>query len=316
MPAFYAYAPGKVILTGEHAVVYGQPAIAAPVHEVRARASVEANPGGDPASVFILAPDIDLKTSLSDLPRDHPMLNIIKGVQKILGTSHLPALTITVSSTIPIAAGLGSGAAISVAITRALSAFLGSPLSNEQVSQLAYETDRYYHGTPSGIDNTVISFGRLVFFQREHPIEMLVNEQDFTLVIADTGEKSRTGEVVAELRKRVQSDPQRYQPLFKQIGDITLAAREAIEQSDPARLGNLFTENHTLLQQLDVSSTKLDGLVKAALDAGAMGAKLSGAGRGGNMIAITAKPTGEKVSNSLKSAGAVNTIITTVPKTI
>jgi len=316
MPAVYAYAPGKVILTGEHAVVYGQPAIAAPVNEVRARASVEANPKAEPGSVFIIAPDIALKTSLADLPRDHPMVTVIQGVQNALGVKRLPALTLKVSSTIPIAAGLGSGAAISVAVSRALSAFLGSPLNDEEVSRLAFETDQYYHGTPSGIDNTVISFGMLVFFMKEQPIELLTNKRDFTLVIADTGEKSHTGEVVGELRQRVQKKSERYHVIFDQIGKLTLAARRAIEHGELNQLGKLFSDNHALLRQLDVSSEKLDLLVKVALDAGALGAKLSGAGQGGNMIALVNEQDAEKIASCLKSAGAVNTIITTIPKTI
>ena len=127
-------------------------------------------------------------------------------------------MTLTVSSTIPIAAGLGSGAAISVAVSRALSAFLGSPLADESVSRIAFETDRFYHGTPSGIDNTVISYARMVFFTRGKPIEMLTNAEAFTLVIADSGEKSLTGKVVHGLRTRVEIDPQRYHPILEKIG--------------------------------------------------------------------------------------------------
>lgn len=315
MPAIYAYAPGKVILTGEHAVVYGQPAIAAPVNEVRARATVEANPKAQPGSVFIIAPDIALKTSLVDLPEDHPLRTVIQGVQNALGIEQLPALTLTVSSTIPIAAGLGSGAAISVAVCRALSAFLGSPLKDDEVSRLAFVTDQYYHGTPSGIDNTVISFGMLVFYMKEQPIELISNKRALTLVIADSGEKSQTGEVVGELRQRVQKDPERYQALFNRIGSLTLAARHALEQGELNQLGKLFSSNHSLLQQLGVSSGKLDRLVKVAQETGALGAKLSGAGRGGNMIALVNKKDADRIAGALKSAGALGTIITTVSKT-
>jgi mevalonate kinase len=314
MPAIYAYAPGKVILTGEHAVVYGQPAIAAPVQEVRARAGIEANPTDPVGKIYIHAPDIGLDTCLDDLPDDHPIATVFHEVQKEMGLDHLPAFKLTVTSTIPIAAGLGSGAAISVAVSRALSAFLGSPLPDESVSRIAFETDRYYHGTPSGIDNTVISYSRMVFFIRGKPIEMLTNGKALTLVIADSGEKSLTGKVVHGLRTRVEIDPDRYNPILERIGALSLSAREAIEKGDHARLGTLLSDNHFLLQNLGVSSINLDLLVKISQEAGALGAKLSGAGSGGNMIALVNAGDAERVSDALLSAGAVNTIITTIPQ--
>lgn len=314
MPAIYAYAPGKIILTGEHAVVYGQPAIAAPVQEVRARAAIEAEPGDPTGKVKILAPDIGLDASLDALPADHPIATVFREVQQELGVDHLPAMTLTITSTIPIAAGLGSGAAISVAVSRALSAFLGTPLAEEAVSRIAFETDRFYHGTPSGIDNTVISYDRMVFFTRGKPIEMLANPESFTLVIADSGEKSLTGKVVHSLRTQIEIDPQRFNPILEKIGTLSRSARKAIEQADQPLLGSLLNDNHSLLQQLGVSSANLDLLVRIAREAGALGAKLSGAGCGGNMIALVKIGDAENVATALLSAGAINTITTTVPK--
>ncbi len=314
MPAIYAYAPGKIILTGEHAVVYGQPAIAAPVNEVRARAAIEADPTDPTGKVKIVASDIGLDTSLDKLPADHPIATVFRAVQQELGTDHLPAMTLTVTSTIPIAAGLGSGAAISVAVCRALSTFLGSPLAEEAVSRIAFETDRFYHGTPSGIDNTVISYNRMIYFKHGQETEMLANAGELTLVIADSGEKSLTGKVVHNLRTQIEIDPQRYQPMLEKIGALSQSARQAIEQGDQNRLGSLLNDNHSLLQQLGVSSANLDLLVKIAREAGALGAKLSGAGCGGNMLALVKTADANGVAAALLSAGAVNTITTTIPK--
>jgi mevalonate kinase len=314
MPAIYAYAPGKIILTGEHAVVYGQPAIAAPVNEVRARAAIEADPSDPTGKVKIVASDIGLDTNLDALPAEHPIATVFREVQQELGIGHLPALTLTITSTIPIAAGLGSGAAISVAVCRALSTFLGSPLAEEAVSRIAFETDRFYHGTPSGIDNTVISYGRMIYFRHGQKTEMLANAEELTLVIADSGEKSLTGKVVHNLRIQIEIDPNRFKPILEKIGSLSLSARKAIEQGDQNRLGNLLNDNHSLLQELGVSSANLDLLVRISREAGALGAKLSGAGCGGNMLAVVKPADAEGVAAALLSAGAVNTITTTIPK--
>jgi mevalonate kinase len=314
MPAIYAYAPGKIILTGEHAVVYGQPAIAAPVNEVRARAAIEADPSDPTGKVKIVASDIGLDTNLDALPAEHPIATVFREVQQELGIGHLPALTLTITSTIPIAAGLGSGAAISVAVCRALSTFLGSPLAEEAVSRIAFETDRFYHGTPSGIDNTVISYGRMIYFRHGQKTEMLANAEELTLVIADSGEKSLTGKVVHNLRIQIEIDPNRFKPILEKIGSLSLSARKAIEQGDSNRLGSLLNDNHFMLQQLGVSSANLDLLVRISRDAGALGAKLSGAGCGGNMLALVKPADAQAVAAALLSAGAVNTITTTIPK--
>src|SRR5512146_2592486 len=118
MPAITATAPGKIILFGEHAVVYGRPAIAVPVNGVRARVVVSANPRGGPGEVRIQAPDIHLDAQARNLPPEHPIRSAVWSVFSALGISHPPALNLRVTSTIPLAAGLGSGAAVSVAIIR------------------------------------------------------------------------------------------------------------------------------------------------------------------------------------------------------
>jgi mevalonate kinase len=312
VPAIAASAPGKVILFGEHAVVYNRPAIAVPVTQVRAKATITADPSGPLGQVQIVARQIGLERELTDLPADHPLALAIKGVADQLGVDHLPALRLQINSTIPIASGLGSGAAVSVAIARALAAFLGHPLSDEQVSQIAFQVDQKYHGTPSGIDNTVIAYAQPVFFIRGQPFIRLCAVQPFTVVIGNTGISSPTGTVVGDVRMRWQANPPAYERLFDAIGEIAGLARHAIEAGPVANLGPLMTRNQALLQQLDVSSPELDRLIQAALAAGATGAKLCGGGRGGNMIALTSPETAPAIAEALRGAGAVNTIITTI----
>jgi mevalonate kinase len=312
MPAFSATAPGKIILFGEHAVVYGHPAIAIPVTQVYARATVTPEIHGTTGTLQIDAPDIGLMSSLGDLPNGDPIGEAIQGVISELGVARIPACTLKVNATIPIASGLGSGTAVSVAIIRALAGFLGQPLSPEIVSRLAFEVENIHHGTPSGIDNTVVTYGRPVYFVKDEVIETFHISKPFTIVIGDTGIRSPTKKTVSDVRASRYTEPNFYDHLFSAIGSLTKTARQAIERGFPDRLGPLMDENHALLQQMGVSSPELDLLVSIAKQGGALGSKLSGGGRGGNMIAIVTPERAEPIAQALHDGGAVNTIITTI----
>ncbi len=315
MPAFSASAPGKVILFGEHAVVYGCPAIAVPVLQVRAKAIVTVDPRSFPGLVKFQAPNIGLETSLYDLPENHPLAAVILKAAAALMLSHIPACNIKITSTIPIAGGMGSGAAVSVAILRAFSSSLGHPFSDEQVSELAYEVEVIHHGTPSGIDNSVITYARPVYFVKGKTIETLRVKQPFSLVIGDTGVRSPTSSVVNDVRTAWEGALEQYDMLFDTVGEIAAAARKSIEHGSVEKLGPLMDENQALLSKMGVSSLELDRLIEAARKAGALGAKLSGAGRGGNMIALVTSEIASKVATAIEQAGAVRTIITEIPKT-
>lgn len=317
MPAISASAPGKVILFGEHAVVYGQPAIAVPVNEVKARAIISAQPDRPSGWVHIQAPDIELEAALEDLPTDNPLSLAINSVFEATDISRVPALVIRITSTIPIAAGLGSGAAVTVAIIRALSAFLGRPLPDKEVSTLAYEVEKLHHGTPSGIDNTVITYEKPVYFVRSKngeadQITKFDIAHPFTILIGDSGIPSPTRATVGEVRSAWQEDKILYEHLFESIGVITKRAKEIIKKGDIVALGKLMDENQDLLVKLAVSSTELDHLIRTARQAGAFGAKLSGGGRGGNMIALVPKENARQIAEIIVSAGATRAIVTEV----
>jgi mevalonate kinase len=301
-----------MILFGEHAVVYNRPAIAAPVFQVAAKAIVRAEPRNTPGLISIQAPGIGLDTSLERLPPEHPLATATRLVLEQLGIPRAPACTIRITSTIPVAAGLGSGAAVSVALIRALSAFLGRPLPDERVSSLAFEVDKLHHGTPSGIDNTVITYRMPVYFQRDRPVETFRIAQPITIAIGDTGIACPTAAAVGDLRRLWQADPDHYEALFDRIGSIVQQARLALEQGKGSSLGPMMDENHALLQELGVSSPELDRLVEVARTAGALGAKLSGGGRGGNMIALASNVGAAVIAQALESAGARRVLVTTV----
>jgi len=315
MPASTATAPAKTILFGEHAVVYGRPAIAAPVNQARARVVISANPHGASGSALVQASDIGLEAELGRLPPDHPLGLAIRLTLEALGITRLPACTIRISSTIPVAAGLGSGAAVSVALIRALANFSGQALPTEVVSSLAFEVERLYHGTPSGIDNTVIAYAQPVYFVRGRPIQTLKLPAPFTIVIGDTGMPGPTSIAVGDVRTAWQADPERYEKLFDEIGWIAQAARQAIESGLPHELGQLMDENHALLYDLGVSSPELERLVWAARLAGARGAKLCGGGRGGNMIALVEESQAQAVAQKLEQCGAARTMISKIQST-
>ena len=314
-----ASAPGKIILFGEHAVVYGRPALAVPVTQVHADVEVL---DSSRAGIRIDAPDINVHAELNTLPSDHPIASVIHNFLFLSRVSPFPSLDIRISSTIPVASGLGSGAAVTVVLVRALSLHLNHPMTDEEVNAFAYEIEKLHHGTPSGIDNTVITYARPVYFIKHPPspggrgpggeVETLTVGQPFTIVIGDTGISAPTKDSVADVRRLWMNDKARWETVFDKIGEIAFTARRAIEAGKSEMLGELMDENHALLQKLTVSSPELDRLVEAARDAGATGAKMSGGGRGGNMIALVKPELAESVSLSLKEAGARNTIITQV----
>jgi mevalonate kinase len=304
-----ATAPGKIILFGEHAVVYSRPALAIPVTQVHVDVEVLDSPR---KGIWIDAPGIDLHAELNSLPVDHPIGSVILKLFQRFDILQFPALEISIASTIPVAAGLGSGAAVSVALIRALALHLNHPLTDEQVNDLVYEIEKLHHGTPSGIDNTVITYAKPVYFTKDKPIETFKVGKPFTIVIGDTGIPALTKESVGDVRRLRMSDQYTVENIFNEIAQIALIGRRSIESGKPEQLGELMDQNHAYLQALTVSSPELDKLVEAARSAGALGAKLSGSGRGGNMIALTNQSNAELVASALISAGAKRTIITEI----
>ena len=305
-----AVAPGKIILLGEHAVVYGRPAIAAPVWETQATATIDSRPLG--AGCLLVAHDVGLEVSLADAPDDQPLAHVTRRTLTHLHLPPDPDWRITLDSDIPIAGGLGSGAALSTALVRAIFAAAGRSAESAVVSALVYESEQFYHGTPSGIDNDVVAYGVPIWFVKGRPPEPFAPGRPFTVAIADSGIRSPTNETVGDVRRSWAAEPARYEEHFDAVAALARAGRAAIEQGDAAALGALFDRNHALLQELGVSSPPLDKLVMAVRAAGALGAKLSGGGRGGNVIALVEEAARDSVRAALLTAGAQRVIVTTI----
>lgn len=316
-----ASAPGKVILFGEHAVVYGRPAIAVPITQLQATATVQAGNRG----FTIHAPDLNRTLTVDITEATDPLAVAVVNTLRYLEArysdarlAHDPSassesgLTIHLESTIPVGRGFGSSAAVSTALVRAVGRYFGMDLSPDEVSRLVYEIEVLHHKTPSGIDNTVIAYGQPVYFVRDETMQRFEVGRPMHLVIADTGITTPTRETVGDVRAGWQRDPERYEALFDRIGAIVVAARTAIAEGDWVEVGRLMDENHARLRELRVSCDALDRLVYAARGAGAMGAKMTGGGRGGNIIAVVMPWAVQDVVTAVRRAGAVEAIETVV----
>jgi len=316
MPAITSSAPGKMILCGEHAVVYNQPAVAIPVLTLFTKTSIFARPTAPKGEIFIRADAISLAENLNILPNENPIRQTIELVKEYFSLESLPACEIHITSTLPVAAGMGSSASLAISLIRALSEFIGHPLPVDQVNSLAFEAEKVLHGNPSGVDNTVIVYEKPVFFQRDHKPELLKVAAPFHFVVANTGITASTSKAVARVRTNWQNDREKYENIFSQIGQISRQIREFLELGKFCETGELLTQDHTLLQEMGVSCPELDKFVKISLQAGALGAKLSGGGMGGNMLAMVTTESADRVAAVLASNGAKKTLHITLPASV
>ncbi len=290
---------GKIILFGEHAVVYGSRAIAAPVPlAVRARV-VDEDDG-----VWLVVPRWGVEQRLRMDPAKQMSFEVPAAlILRELGLADR-SMRIEVFSEIPRAMGLGGSAAVAVAIIRALDQRFELGLTDDQVNALAFQCECVAHGTPSGIDNTVATFGQPLVFRKGDPPEIhpLQLTAPLSFVIGMTGVEGLTAKMVARVRDGRQRNRDVYDTVFKGIDAVTLQAIEAIKRYDLERLGELMNVCQGLLNGLQVSSWELEELIQIARENGALGAKLTGGGGGGSMIALCPDDAGT-VIEAIHSAG-------------
>ena len=293
---------GKVILFNEHFVVYGLPAIASAIGaktialvERRLGSGVEINDERSETEGYKAEKAGQQKESL-DL-----MLNFMN----IDAKSNAYRLTLT--GDLLAASGVGASAASCVAIARAFSEELGLNFSDDRVNEVAYEGEKGYHGTPSGIDNTAATYGGLIWYKREgssHHMERMKLKKPVEIVMGNTGLVSDTKAVVGVVKERKEKDPERYASIFKDAERLVHDARKQLEAFHLEEVGYYMDQNHTLLQQIGVSCSELDLLVDIARNNGALGAKLTGTGRGGYMVALTpGKDLQESIAVAIEKKG-------------
>lgn len=282
-----ASAGGKAILLGEHAVVHGRPALAVGLGR---HVTVRLVPQAD-ASRAIPSTDERVRTAVAR-------------AASAFGIPETAGFALEFGGTLPIAMGLGSSAALSVALVRALAASAGVALTAARLDEVAFDLEQIFHGTPSGVDSTTAARGGALWFDKGPPrrSEPIALRRSLTYVVALTGTRHETARTVASLRERAAAHPEVYAPVFDAIGALVRSARRALELGEWPTLGRFMTMNHQLLRALGVSTPELDELVERAVEAGAFGAKLTGGGGGGAALVLAGDdPT--SVLESLRAAG-------------
>jgi mevalonate kinase len=305
-----ASAPAKIILFGEHFVVYGEPAIVLAIDK-RAYAKAELR---EDKKLFLRSLNLNIagffengnfRVETGNQKEARMKLEPLKcAVEKVLESSgEKVGLNIEVNSTVPVAAGLGSSAAVAAAVAAAVGALLNVKMSKEDVFRIAYEAEKIMHGTPSGVDPAIATFGGTLLFQIDTGFKPLDVKADIPLVIGNTGVERSTRSQVAKVRGLRDRYPQIVEPMMRAAREIVLRAIEALKEGDLETLGELMNINHALLYGLGVSDESLEWLINAARKAGALGAKLTGAGGGGCMIALANRDRVENVLEAVQRAG-------------
>jgi mevalonate kinase len=293
---------GKVILFGEHFVVHGVPGIVSAIDSSTDSTVTKAQKGLN----------IQDQRKTAKGYSQEKQKQQIESIQRMLKTMNLDTnmpFDIWIGGTLPGFSGLGASAASSVAIARAINQELNLNLTNERINQIAYEAEKAYAGNPSGIDNTAATYGGLMWFKKNpaggpDSVQRLYIKKPIEIVIGSTGKVANTKAMVEGVAERKKANPQKYEPIFKQAENIAIAGRKALEAGDLKKVGELMNENHKILQEIGVSSKELDQLVDIARKQGAFGAKLTGGGGGGCMIALTpGKDLQGKVASAFKTAG-------------
>ncbi len=295
----YATGYGKAILLGEHAVVYGRHAIAVPVPmAIRARAEDSRD------GTWLMIPRWGVEQHLQPGSK-HPG-SLLQSLDLILHRLQLTdrALRIQVYPSLPRANGLGGSAALAVAVIRALDHHCKLGLTDQQVCALSYECERVAHGTPSGIDNTVATYGQPLLFRRGDPplIETLAFPHPLPMVIGLSGVESLTARTVGRVREAWKRNRDLYEHIFDEIDALALQGIKALKAWDLAQFGELMNICQGQLNALQVSSWELEEMIQIARDHGAVGAKLTGGGGGGAMIALCPDDPG-RVVRALQDAG-------------
>ncbi|MBY7141840.1 mevalonate kinase [Virgibacillus sp. NKC19-3] len=292
-------AHSKLILIGEHAVVHGQPAIAIPFPLVGVESVVEYVPGTIKIDSSFYHGPIELAPE--------SLCGITNCIKETLNYLQLPCqdLLININSSIPHGKGLGSSASVAISVVKSLFAYAREAYTEDELLELANISETYAHGAPSGIDTLTITSGSPVWYERELPIEFINLSEDFHFVVADSGRIGDTRLSVGSVANLLKSAPKRIQAKLDRIGELTHHAKDALEKASKNFLGHMLNEAQKELESLGVSDSGLNRLIDLARQEGALGAKLTGGGNGGCIIALAQNEVhSRQLAEKLKKVGA------------
>jgi mevalonate kinase len=298
------YGYGKTILFGEHFVVYGLPALASAVG-----AKTTATIDRAPRKGYELIDNRPEVPGYKKEKYDEQQISIKNVLRFMKVDTEKQGLRITLGGDLICASGVGASAASCVAIARAISDEFKLNWNDVKINEAAYEGEKGYHGTPSGIDNTASTFGGLVYFVKNmkggpDTMDTTKLKNPVELVVGSSGITSDTKVVVDAVKKLKDKDPKWFDGIVGEYSKLVAQGRQALEKFDLPLVGKLMDKNHTLLQEITVSNDVLDTMVAISRKAGALGAKVTGTGRGGNMIALTpGVKLRDKVASALQAAG-------------
>ena len=305
-----ASAPGKVILTGEHFVVYGEPALVMAINRyIFVNVEERSDSGIHISSNLGVSGFFEGKTFRSESGGAEarktlePIKISAEATLKSLGERR--GLNIEISSTLPIAVGLGSSGASAVATVAAVGKLLGTNLTKKLIVNLSTEAEKYVHVNPSGVDQSISTYGGIISYEKEKNISRLKMKSSIPVVIGNTGTSRNTGRLVDGVRFKVEKFPDLIKPLIGVSGKLTIKAADALRHGNLEELGLLMDINHGLLSAIGVSSEPLDQLVNAARRGGALGAKLTGGGGGGCIVALSHLDRRDIVAKSISDAGGI-----------
>ncbi len=291
---------GKCILFNEHFVVYGIPSIVSAIGDTTVAVAERTQTGG-----LQLIDNRPATPGYKEEKREQQK-DSLKRILEAMNIDRNANLQITLGGNLVAASGVGASAASCTAIARALNSLFNLHLTDERINEIAYEGEKGYHGTPSGVDNTASTYGGLIWFVKgEKPIfDPIKMKEPVEIVMGNTGKVANTEAAVKGVRERKEKNPEEYQKIFSEASNLAQTARKALEAHDLPEVGRLMNRNHELLKRIEVSSRELDMLVKTAVINGALGAKLTGGGLGGYMVALTpGKSVQEKVAKAIAEMG-------------
>lgn len=303
----WARAPGKVILAGEQFVVLGAPAVSMAINfysnvEVKPHAASGLNIGIDIPLKFLALP---AQTDRVEDPESFLLpLKIAAETALKNGQRSSLGIDVNVECEIPIAAGLGSSASTTVSIISGISRFQGVKLDKRELFKLAFIPEKFLHGKPSGVDQATCIYGGTIQFTRPSEIKPVPIKTDPLLLLCDTGVHHQTRKLVGSVVKKSKLQKDKFRDYLSRVRQISDEVVRALKTGDKEDLGTLMSENHELLQRIGVSHPKLDRLVDVANRAGALGAKLTGAGGGGCIIVVCSTASQrERIARSLRREG-------------